>query len=181
MECLNDVNRDDIVIEIPKERSLGDYAMPCFILAKKLHNNPNIIAENIREKINKEYFDNVEVKNGYINFFLKKIDVTKYVLEKVLEEKESYGSSDLGLGKTIVIDYSAPNIAKPFGVGHLRSTVIGNAIKNICKKLGYKTIGINYLGDFGTQFGKLIYAYETWADKDKVKENPIKELNKLYA
>lgn len=180
IETNENIIDSDIVVEIPKDRTMGDYAVPCFTLAKKLHLNPNMIAEDIKNKINSDYFDNIEVKNGYVNFFLKKKNIAIYVIDKILKEKESFGSSDIGNGKTIVLDYSAPNIAKPFGVGHLRSTVIGNAVKNICKKLGYKTVGINYLGDFGTQFGKLIYAYENWADKEKVKENPIKELNKLY-
>lgn len=180
LETNNDIDEKDIVIEIPKERSMGDYAVPCFSMAKKLHNNPNSIALEIKEKINNDYFDSIEVKNGYLNFFLKKKNISIYIIEKILKEKEEYGSSNIGVGKTIVLDYSAPNIAKPFGVGHLRSTVIGNAIKNICKKLGFKTVGINYLGDFGTQFGKLIYAYEKWGNIEKVKENPIKELNKLY-
>lgn len=171
---------DDLVIEVPKDKMMGDFAMPCFLLAKKMHQNPNIIAENIKNNMDNSYFEKIEVKNGYINFFLKKNEVAKSILEKIISEKENYGNSNIGSGKTIVMDYSAPNIAKPFGIGHLRSTVIGNAIKKISEKLGYKVVGINYLGDFGTQFGKLIYAYENWADKEKVKENLIPELNKLY-
>lgn len=174
------IDINDVIVEIPKERSLGDYAVPCFSFAKKLHKNPIMIANEIKEKINQNYFDSIEVKNGYLNFFLKKKNIVKFIINKILDEKSDYGSNKLGLDKTIVIDYSAPNIAKPFGVGHLRSTVIGNAIKNICKKLGYNVIGINYLGDCGTQFGKLIYAYLTWGDKNEVLKNPIKELNKLY-
>ena len=174
------IEKDDIIIEIPKDRVLGDFAMPCFGLAKKMHQNPSIIASNILEKIDKSNFDNIEIKNGYINFFLNKRKTVESIINSVLSEKDKYASSDIGNGKNIVIDYSAPNIAKPFGVGHLRSTVIGNAIKNIYKKLGYNVIGINYLGDCGTQFGKLIYAYETWGDPEEVKKNPIRELNKLY-
>lgn len=174
------IEKDDIIIEIPKDRSLGDFAMPCFGLAKKMHQNPSIIASNILEKMDKSDFDNIEIKNGYINFFLNKRKTVENIINSVLNEKDKYASSDIGNGKNIVIDYSAPNIAKPFGVGHLRSTVIGNAIKNIYKKLGYNVIGINYLGDCGTQFGKLIYAYETWGNPEEVKKNPIRELNKLY-
>ena len=174
------IEKDDIIIEIPKDRVLGDFAMPCFGLAKKMHQNPSIIASNILEKIDKSNFDNIEIKNGYINFFLNKRKTVENIINSVLSEKDKYASSDIGNGKNIVIDYSAPNIAKPFGVGHLRSTVIGNAIKNIYKKLGYNVIGINYLGDCGTQFGKLIYAYETWGNPEEVKKNPIRELNKLY-
>lgn len=175
-----EIEKEDIIIEIPKDRTLGDYAMPCFGLAKKLHQNPNVIASNILDKIDKSKFDNIEIKNGYINFFLNKKEVVKSVITSIINEKDNYASSNIGNGKNIVIDYSAPNIAKPFGVGHLRSTVIGNALKNIYKKLGYNVIGINYLGDCGTQFGKLIYAYETWGNEEEVKKNPIKELNKLY-
>ena len=174
------IEKDDIIIEIPKDRALGDFAMPCFGLAKKMHQNPSIIASNILEKMDKSNFDNIEIKNGYINFFLNKRKTVESIINSVLNEKDKYASSDIGNGKNIVIDYSAPNIAKPFGVGHLRSTVIGNAIKNIYKKLGYNVIGINYLGDCGTQFGKLIYAYETWGNPEEVKKNPIRELNKLY-
>ncbi len=174
------IEKDDIIIEIPKDRTLGDFAMPCFGLAKKMHQNPSIIASNILEKMDKSNFDNIEIKNGYINFFLNKRKTVENIINGVLNEKDKYANSDIGNGKNIVIDYSAPNIAKPFGVGHLRSTVIGNAIKNIYKKLGYNVIGINYLGDCGTQFGKLIYAYETWGNPEEVKKNPIRELNKLY-
>ena len=174
------IEKDDIIIEIPKYRALGDFAMPCFGLAKKMHQNPSIIASNILEKMDKSDFDNIEIKNGYINFFLNKRKTVENIINSVLNEKDKYANSDIGNGKNIVIDYSAPNIAKPFGVGHLRSTVIGNAIKNIYKKLGYNVIGINYLGDCGTQFGKLIYAYETWGNPEEVKKNPIRELNKLY-
>lgn len=174
------IEKDDIIIEIPKDRALGDFAMPCFGLAKKMHQNPSIIASNILEKMDKSNFDNIEIKNGYINFFLNKRKTVESIINSVLSEKDKYASSDIGNGKNIIIDYSAPNIAKPFGVGHLRSTVIGNAIKNIYKKLGYNVIGINYLGDCGTQFGKLIYAYETWGNPEEVKKNPIRELNKLY-
>ena len=169
---------EDIIIETPKDKSLGDYAMPCFNLSKKLHKNPNFIAEEIKEKINNEFFTKIEVKNGYLNFFLKREEITKSVLDEVLTKKDSYGS--LENDKTIVIEYSSPNVAKPFGVGHLRSTVIGNALKNIYEKQGYNVVSINYLGDCGTQFGKLIHAYETWGNEEEVKKNPIQELNKLY-
>ncbi|MDD3392429.1 MAG: arginine--tRNA ligase [Bacilli bacterium] len=174
------VERKDITINSPKEREMGDYAVPCFNLSKILRKNPNIIAEQIKGKLNNEWYQNIEVINGYLNIFINKIRFTKYIMEKVLKEKEAYGNCDIGKGKIIVIDYSSPNIAKPFGVGHLRSTVIGNALKNICEKNGYKVVGINYLGDFGTQFGKLIYAYKTWGNEEAVRKNPIAELKKLY-
>lgn len=171
---------DDITIEVPKETSLGDYAIPCFNMAKKFHKNPMEIASIIKEKINSDAFSKIEVKNAYLNFFLKRNETTESIINEVLEKREQYGSNKMGENKTVVIEYSSPNTAKPFGIGHLRSTVIGNALKNIYEKLGYKTVSINYLGDCGTQFGKLIYAYETWGNEEEVRKNPIKELNKLY-
>lgn len=178
-ETNSELDINSIIVEIPKDRNLGDYAVPCFNMAKQLHINPVQIAENIKNNIDKTNFTKIEVKNAYLNFFLKKEEITKKIIEEVLEKGKNYGTATTN-NKTVVIDYSAPNIAKPFGVGHLRSTVIGNALKNIYEKQGYKVVGINYLGDCGTQFGKLIYAYETWGNEDEVKKNPIKELNKLY-
>lgn len=178
-ETNSELDINSIIVEIPKDRNLGDYAVPCFNMAKQLHINPVQIAENIKNNIDKTNFTKIEVKNAYLNFFLKKEEITKKIVEEVLEKGKNYGTATTN-NKTVVIDYSAPNIAKPFGVGHLRSTVIGNALKNIYEKQGYKVVGINYLGDCGTQFGKLIYAYETWGNEDEVKKNPIKELNKLY-
>lgn len=174
-----DLDISSIIVEIPKDRTLGDYAVPCFNMAKQLHINPMEIAENIKNNIDKTNFSKIEVKNAYLNFFLKKEEITKKIINDVLEKRQNYGSL-FNNNKTVVIDYSAPNIAKPFGVGHLRSTVIGNALKNIYEKQGYRVVGINYLGDCGTQFGKLIYAYETWGNEEEVRKNPIKELNKLY-
>ncbi|NLL44688.1 MAG: arginine--tRNA ligase [Mollicutes bacterium] len=171
---------DDIVVEYPKDRKMADYAIPCFGLAKIMKKNPNDIALMIKDSIKNEIYEKIEVVNGYVNIFLNKKKITKLILETILSEKENYGSNDIGKGKTIVIDYSSPNIAKPFGVGHLRSTVIGNALKHICEKNGYKVIGINYLGDWGTQFGKLIAAYKRWGDEETVKKNPIDELKNLY-
>ena len=157
-------------------------ALPCFTYAKILHKAPNVIANEIKEYLdnNCSILERVDAVGGYVNIFLDKKEVADKVINKIIEQKENYGYSDLGNGKTIVIDYSSPNIAKPFGVGHLRSTVIGNALKNICKKNGYDVIGINYLGDWGTQFGKMICAYKLWGDPEKVAANPIDELKNLY-
>jgi arginyl-tRNA synthetase len=171
---------EPVILEKPKDRKLADYSIPCFSYAKVMHMNPNEVANKINENIESEIIEKTEIVNGYLNLFLNKKNVTQKVIKQILNNNEHYGDLALGNGKTIVIDYSAPNIAKPFGVGHLRSTVIGNSLKKIYNKLGYGTIGINYIGDYGTQFGKLLYAYKTWGNENEVKSNPIEELRKLY-
>lgn len=171
------IKKEDIVIEKPKMREMGDYALPCFTYSKVLKKSPNDIANTIKEKLcNYE----INVVNGYANVFINKKEFSKNILDKIALEKEEFGSSKIGQSKTVVIEYSSPNIAKPFGVGHLRSTVIGEALKNICIKTGYNVYTINYLGDYGTQFGKLIYAYKTWGNAEAIKENPIQELKRVY-
>ena len=171
---------DDILVENPKDRKMADYAVPCFSMAKILRKSPNDIALDIKEKLNNNLYEKVDVVNGYLNIFLNKNVVTEYIVNKIAVEKNEYGYNDQGEEKTVVIDYSSPNIAKPFGVGHLRSTVIGNALKNICEKNGYKVISINHLGDWGTQFGKLVYSYKQWGNEELVRQNPIDELKNLY-
>ncbi|MCI8273498.1 MAG: arginine--tRNA ligase [Clostridia bacterium] len=168
-------------IEEPKENNNGDYAFPCFRLAKDLKKAPPIIAEEIHSKIevDKNIITNIEVVGGYINFFVNKELIAKEVLKEMSLKKE-YGTSEIGKGKNIVIDYSAPNIAKPFHIGHLRSTVIGGALYRIYKYLGYNVIGVNHLGDYGTQFGKLIEGYKRWGNEYNIDENPIDELTKIY-
>ena len=168
-------------IEIPKDTNNGDYAFPCFRLAKELKKAPQIIANDIKEKIqiDETIVEKVEVVGGYLNFYISQ----KQIVEEVLKEiavKEQYGKSEIGKGKNIIIDYSAPNIAKPFHIGHLRSTVIGGALYNIYKYLGYNTIGINHLGDYGTQFGKLIEGYKLWGKEYNIEDDPINELTKIY-
>lgn len=169
-------------IEIPKDDTMGEYAFPCFRLAKELKKSPQKIAEEIKENIdiNSEYIQQVQVVGGYLNFYINKQKLVEIVLNKIDNEKENYGSSIIGNGKNVVIDYSAPNIAKPFHIGHLRSTVIGGALYNIYKFLGYNTIGINHLGDWGTQFGKLIEGYKRWGQEYNIDEDPINELTKIY-
>lgn len=168
------------LIEIP-DLDKGDFAFPCFKLAKTMKKAPNIIANEIYNNINKpEFIDSLQVIGGYINFYIKKEIFVKNTMISILQNQDSYGDSDIGNGKNILIDYSSPNIAKPFHIGHLRSTVIGNSLYKIFKKLGYNTIGINHLGDWGTQFGKLIVAYIKWGNKNLVEKDDIKELNKLY-
>ena len=167
-------------IETPKDTKNGDYSFPCFRLAKELKKAPQIIANEIKEKINLENtgIEKVEVIGGFLNFFINKKVLIKEVLEGF--EKQEYKDLKIGEGKNIVIDYSAPNIAKPFHIGHLRSTVIGGALSNIYKFLGYNVTGVNHLGDYGTQFGKLIEGYKLWGDEYDIDKDPINELTKIY-
>ena len=168
-------------IEIPKDKANGDYAFPCFKLAKTLKKAPPVIANEIKDKIeiNKKYIINIEVQGGYLNFFINKQIKTEELLKEI-DSNEEYGKSNIGNGKTIAIDYSAPNIAKPFHIGHLKTTVIGGALYNVYKYLGYNVIGINYLGDYGTQFGKLIEGYKRWKDEYDLTQNPIDKLADIY-
>lgn len=167
-------------IEIPPRPEMGDYAFPCFQLSKTLRKSPNAISSELAEKINKEGFEKVDALGPYLNFFVDKSVFTKETIEKILSEGDSYGSSEDGKGKNVTIDFSSPNIAKPFHVGHLFSTAIGNSLYRTLSFEGYKCIGINHLGDWGTQFGKLIYAYKKWCDKEKLEKEPIKELLRIY-
>lgn len=168
-------------IEVPKDSINGDYAFPCFRLAKDLKKPPIAIAEEIKEKIklDENIIEKMEVVSGYLNFYINKNLLTKEVLTSISKTDE-YGKSNIGQGKTILLEYSSPNIAKPFHIGHLRNTVIGAALYNIYKYLGYNTIGINHLGDYGTQFGKLIEGYKRWGDKYNLDENPIESLMEIY-
>ena len=186
IEKVVDIEKNELekYIEKPKDTTNGDYAFPCFRLAKQLKKAPQIIAEDIKEKIESDIekskeIEKVEIAGGYLNFYINKILITEEVLKEISKSDE-YGKSDIGKGKNIVIDYSAPNIAKPFHIGHLRSTVIGGALYNIYKYLGYNTIGINHLGDYGTQFGKLIEGYKLWGHEYEIEKNPINELTKIY-
>ncbi len=174
-------NELETFIEKPKDIKNGDYAFPCFRLAKELKKAPPQIANEIKEKIevNEEFIRKVEVLGGYLNFYVNQ----KLLVEEVLcniEHNEESTKPKIGEGKNIIIDYSAPNIAKPFHIGHLRSTVIGGALYNIYKYLGYNITGINYLGDYGTQFGKLIEGYKLWGDEYDIEKEPINELTKIY-
>lgn len=168
------------LIEIPPKSEMGDYSFPCFRLAKTYKKAPVKIADDIVAAIDKELFEKVENLNGYINFFLDKKNVVKAVAEEVEEKKDRFGGSDLGNGKKVIVEYSSPNIAKPFHIGHIRSTVIGNSIYKIYDFLGYDTIRINHLGDYGTQFGKMIVAYRKWGNEEEVRKAPIQTLLGLY-
>lgn len=168
-------------VEIPAKKEMGDFAFPCFRLAKVFRKAPPMIAEELIEKLEKpDFIAKMEVVGAYINFFVEKGVYAEQVLSAVLAQKEQYGRSEIGAGKTIVIDYSSPNIAKPFHVGHLRSTVIGNAIYKIYEALGYHCEGVNHLGDWGTQFGKLIVAYKNWGSAEAVEKDGIRELMRIY-
>lgn len=169
------------MLEIPPDRQLGDRAFPCFKLAKTMRKNPQLIAQEIADNIKKPNFiERIETKGAYVNFFFNRAVFAQTVLEDILNKGERYGSSDKGNGSVVCIDFSAPNIAKPFHIGHLRSTVIGNSLYKIYEFLGYKCIGINHLGDWGTQFGKLITAYKHWGIKDDLEKEPIKALLDIY-
>lgn len=168
-------------IEKPKDDKNGDYAFPCFFLAKELKKAPQEIAKELKEKIkiDTNIIEEIKIVGPYLNFYINKEAIVKEVLEEMAKNEE-YGKSNIGEGKNIVVDYSSPNIAKPFHIGHLRSTVIGGSLYNIYKYLGYNTIGINHLGDYGTQFGKLIEGYKLWGNEYNIEENPIDELTKIY-
>ncbi|MBR6700630.1 MAG: arginine--tRNA ligase, partial [Firmicutes bacterium] len=157
------------MIEIPPNSEMGDFAFPCFKLAKTMRKAPNLIAEGIAASLSDtDIFEKVENKGGYVNFFLDKKAVVKSTLSEVEEKGDNYGGSNVGEGKKVIVEYSSPNIAKPFHIGHIRSTVIGNSIYKIYDFLGYDTVRINHLGDYGTQFGKMIVAYRKWGNKEEV-------------
>lgn len=168
-------------IEVPKESTMGDFAYPCFKLSKELKKSPVMIAEDIKENVKfEDSIEKVEVVSGYLNFFVNNEKVVKDIMEEIILKKEKYLEENEGNGKNICIDYSSPNIAKPFHIGHLRSTVIGNSIYKIYEKLGYNVIGINHLGDFGTQFGLVIEGYKRWGNEYNLEQTPIKCLVDIY-
>lgn len=168
------------LIEIPPQENMGDFSFPCFQLAKTLRKNPAQIATEIKEKLELEDFTEIKNVGPYINFFLDRKKFENEVINTILEKKENFARSDMGKDKTVVIDFSSVNIAKPFHIGHIRSTVIGDALRNIHEFLGYNTVASNYIGDYGTQFGTMIAAYKLWGDDDKLNANPIQELLNLY-
>ena len=168
-------------IETPPDRKMGDYAFPTFMLAKTMRKNPAVIAQELKEKLSDvEGVREIAVAGPYLNFFIDTTALAENVLKAVLEEGDRFGSSDIGKGKTTIVEYSSPNIAKPFHIGHIRTTIIGDSIKRIYKHLGYNVEAINHLGDYGTQFGMMIEAYKRWGDDDVIEKNPIPELVKLY-
>ncbi len=182
----NELNIDEAIqmIEIPPNQEMGDYAVPCFKFAKKYKKAPAVIASELVNKIGAvEEFQKIEAAGPYVNFFVDKTHFAEKILMQSFNEKERYGSSNVGEGKTVIVEFSSPNIAKPFHIGHIRSTLIGNSIYKIYTYLGYNTIAINHLGDYGTQFGMLISAYKKWGSPEiveAIEKDPIPELLKLY-
>ena len=181
-KVIDSLDQDAILnlLEQPKSSDLGDIAFPAFSLAKVERKAPQAIAADIVEKIDTTHFDKVVATGPYVNFFLNKAEISGQVIKDVVKEGADYGQQNEGKGENVTIDLSSPNIAKPFSVGHLRSTVIGDALSNIFRKMGYNTIKINHLGDWGKQFGLLMVAYKKWGSKEAVEANPIDELLQLY-
>lgn len=181
-KVIDSLDQDAILnlLEQPKSSDLGDIAFPAFSLAKVERKAPQAIATEIAEKINQSAFEKVVATGPYVNFFLDKSKISDHVIKSVITAGADYGQQDEGHGQNVTIDLSSPNIAKPFSVGHLRSTVIGDALSNLYRKMGYNTIKINHLGDWGKQFGLLMVAYKKWGSKEAVEANPINELLKLY-
>lgn len=180
-KAVKKVLKKDIELEVPPSSDMGDFALPCFSLAKEFKKSPvEISRELLRKFADIKGIEKVESRGPYINFFVDKNAFMRQVLSDIHEEKDEYGSANIGKGKTVVIEYSSPNIAKPFGIAHIRSTMIGNSLYKIHKKLGYKAIRVNHLGDWGTQFGKLIVAYKKWGDKKKLAHDPLSHLLDIY-
>lgn len=181
---ITNINENELVsyIEIPPNSDLGDYAFPCFKLAKALRKAPPVIAQEIKDQIDldENIIEKIEIVGGYLNIYINKKTLIGNVLMEVAEKQEKYGSSNIGQGKNVVIDYSAPNIAKPFHIGHLRSTVIGGALYKIYNFLGYNSVGINYLGDWGLQFGKVMAGYDLWKDEYDFSQSEIQAILKIY-
>lgn len=169
-----------MTIETPPNKDMGDYAFPCFRLARTMRKAPNLIAEELSKNIEASFLTKVVNLGPYVNFFVNYEMMAKNTITSIIEQGDDFGRKDLGNGKNVIIEYSSTNIAKPFHIGHIRSTVQGDALKRIFKFLGFNTIAINYLGDHGTQFGILLAAYELWGDRDAINQDPINELLKLY-
>ncbi|MDO4859927.1 MAG: arginine--tRNA ligase [Bacillota bacterium] len=183
MDATEGLEAEDVkaLVEIPADNKMGDYAFPCFKLAKVMRKAPPLIAKDIAEKISgNPLFEKVEQVNAYVNIFISRSAYIEDVIKEANGKGADFGKSDLGAGKKVIVEYSSPNIAKPFHIGHIRSTVIGNSIYKIFDCLGYDTVRINHLGDYGTQFGKMICAYRHWGSKEEVEKEPIKTLLKYY-
>lgn len=179
---VQDLKIEDIVgmVEVPKEKNNGDFAFPCFRLAKILRKSPVDIANDLSSKIYDEIFEKIEAINGFLNFYISKDLVAKNTIEKFEKQDKEYGRSNMGNGKIVCVEFSSPNIAKPFHIGHLKTTIIGNSLYKIYDFLGYKTIRLNHLGDYGTQFAKLIEGYKKWGKDYDLEEDPITKLADIY-
>ena len=176
---LEQVNR---LLEIPPQEDMGDFAFPCFMLAKTMHKAPNMIASELSgsEKLSASWLSKVEAKGPYLNFFVDRGAFSKEIVSDILSKGTEYGKSDEGAGKTVIVEFSSPNIAKPFHVGHAFTTILGHSLSRIYEKLGYNVVRMNHLGDYGTQFGKLITAYRLWGDEEALEQDPITELLRIY-
>lgn len=181
-EKISEISKDEIFqnIEVPPSYDMGDFAFPTFPLAKVFRKNPAVIATELKESIESDMFEKIETKGAYLNFFINKEKLSQTVIEESIEKGEDFGRVDIGEGKNIIVEYSSPNIAKPFHIGHIRTTIIGDSLKRIFSFLGYNAIGYNHLGDYGTQFGMLIVAIKKWGNLKEIENNPIPELLKLY-
>ena len=168
------------VIEIPPDTAMGDYAFPCFRLAKTLRKAPPVIADALRAAIHAPFLKEIQSVKGYLNFFIDRATYAREVLAAIEAQGGRYGGSDEGAGRTVCLDYSSINIAKRFHIGHLSTTMIGNALKNMYEFYGYKTVGINHLGDYGTQFGKMIAAYKLWGSREEVERGGVNAMVSLY-
>ena len=180
---VSDLSNEEILelIEVPPSYDMGDYAFATFRLAKTFRKSPNVIASELVEQLgDSEYFQKIEQVGPYVNFFIDREKLAEAVLSQIFTEKNNYGSSTMGDGKRVIVEFSSPNIAKPFHIGHIRTTVIGNSLSKIYKFLGFDVVTINHLGDYGTQFGMLISAYKKWGNREVIEANPIKELLALY-
>ena len=179
------LKREEIIklLEIPPNSSMGDYAFPCFSLAGLLKESPSEIALKVREKmgnISETDFESINTEGPYLNFFFNRKSLAKKIVWEAINQREKYGRRDIGKKSKVVVEFSSPNIAKPFGIGHLRSTIIGNSIANICEFQGHKVIKMNYLGDWGTQFGKMIFGFEKFGNEEKLQKNPTKHMLEIY-
>ena len=182
-EQVADLTEEEIrgMIETPQDQKMGDYAFPCFRLAKVLRKAPPLIAKDIADAIrDNDIFSDVQQVNAYVNMFISKEEFVEEVVEEVMAKGDEYGRSNVGEGKPVIVEFSSPNIAKPFHIGHIRSTVIGNSINLLWDAMGYKVTRINHLGDYGTQFGKMIVAYRHWGNEEDVRREPIKTLLHYY-
>ena len=182
-EIIEGLSKEEIfeMLEVPANEEMGDFALPCFKLAKVMRKAPPLIAKGIAEKLSEhKMFEKVEQVNAYVNMFLSKEDLLSHVVGEIIEAGADFANSDEGNGKTVIVEFSSPNIAKPFHIGHIRSTVIGNSINLIYKALGYDVVRINHLGDYGTQFGKMIVAYRHWGNEEEIKAQSIQTLLHYY-
>lgn len=183
ISSLIDMEEEKIMdlMEIPPQPTMGDYAFPCFQLAKVMRKSPNMIAKELAEKVDRDLvIEKADAAGGYLNFFINKEEYTKHIIGEVLKKGENYGKAEGNNDKTVLVEFSSPNIAKPFHIGHLFTTVIGSALEKVFRHLGYNTKRLNHIGDYGTQFGKLISAYKRWGDEEVIDKDPINELLKIY-